>query len=620
MSHTRRASAPIRVDQAAGVVTNGPDDLVADPQLAIEAQRLEQPQQPGLGKRDAVVAKDAGGPAVTARDLVAERLDNPLNAAQLMNVMQPLPGGSIPRVIIENEIARMSADGFSETSQRDFIKEVKKLAKLKSLTGLPSAIKRHELSSEQRQDLAWIAQVVRDSTSHKPKLDLGSLSEFFGDHGLRLQWSDKHDSDKHFSSLDRGAFKSRLRVILEDVAHNGGVMTKHQLDSLLGMLEQVTDVADMKHARWMIERRVMAGQLEIPEAIEIQGRRPGDPPRVLRLRDRFDDFMGEKLVDSIDVRQIGWEARALRKAIQAAHDPTKSGDGIDREELLAAVEQARDRFLQTVEVAASDKNPDLLHYARRALDRELGGKCHVEQGHVCRNELLASIDARMGDRSDRYSRRREIEALVAEGKLTEKEAFVAHVGVTVTTTNTEYRQVLPRFDDLLGLRISSVVLAAMALVNKVITDNIGGSDAERARDEQQRLRKADERLREQRLFDARIFEDGQRLRRSNERVDGASTDLKRAQTSEIVVRRSQVRVDGARREHQQAVVFRVANRERIANVLFRGRQSRLFGAQTARTGAFNLLTTARGPEQVSRALGQINLFAGEAAKNSGPAR
>ncbi|HSI05404.1 MAG: hypothetical protein ACAI38_02220 [Myxococcota bacterium] len=602
-------------------MTSAVDELIADPQAQLEAQRLEQPtKQPGTSKSDAIVAKDAGGPAASARDIVAERLENPLNAAQLMNVKQPLPGGSIPRVIIENEIARMSADGFSETSQRDFIKEVKKLAKLKSLTGLPTKIKRQELSSEQKQDLAWIAQVVRDSTSHKPRLNLGELSEFFGDHGLRLQWSDKHDSEKHFSSLDRGAFRSRLKVILEDVAHNGGKMTKHQLDSLLGMLEQVTDVADMKHARWMIDARVMAGQLEIPESIEIPGRRPGEPSRTVHLRERFDAFMAERLRDSIDVRQLGWEARALRKAIQAAHDPTKSGDGIDREDLLAAVDEARERFMQSVEIAAADKNPDLLHYARRALDRELGRKCHNDAGHVCRRELLASIDARMGDRSDRYSRRREIEALVAEGKLTEKEAFVAHVGVTVTTTNTEYRQILPRFDDLLGLQISSIVLAAMAQTNKLISENIGGGDAERVREEQQRLRQADARLREQRLFDARIFEEGQRLRHHSERVDRASTDLQRAQTSAIVVKRTDIRVEGTRRDQQHRTVYRTAKRERVVEVLFLSRQSRLFGAQTARTGAFASLTTAKTPEQVSRALGQVNMFAGEAAKNSGPAR
>ncbi len=620
MSHTRRASAPIRVDQAGGVVISPADELIADPQLAAEAQRLDQPKQAGPGKGDAIVGKDVGGPAATARDIVAERLENPLNAAQLMNVKQPLPGGSVPRVIIENEIARMSADGFSETSQREFIKEVKKLAKLKSLTGLPTEIKSQELSPEQKQDLAWIAQVVRDSTSQRPGQDLGALSEFFGDHGLRLQWSDALDPSKHFGSLDRAAFKSRLKVILEEVAQNGGAMTKTQLESLLGMLEQVTDIADMKHARWMIEKRVLAGQLDIPEQIEVPGRRPGDPPRTVRLRDRFDDFMAERLVDSLDVRQMGFEARALRIALQAAHDPEKSGDGIDRASLLAKVEEARDRFMQSVAIAAADKNPDLLHYARRVLDRELGRKCHNQESHVCRREMLASIDARMGDRLDRYSRRREIEALVREGKLSENEAFVAHLGVTVAATTTEYRQTLVRFDDLVGMQISSIVLAAMAQTNKLIAENLGGGDPERRREEEQRLRQADERLREQRLFDARIFQEGQQLRQHNERVDRAAVDLKRAQTSEIVVKHKGARVEGARRDHQQAVVFRVAKRERIAEVLYRGRQSRLFGAQTARTGAFAALTTAKTPEQVSRALGQINLFAGEAAKNSGAPR
>ena len=81
-----------------------------------------------------------------------------------------------------------------------------------------------------------------------------------------------------------------------------------------------------------------------------------------------------------------------------------------------------------------------------------------------------------------------------------------------------------------------------------------------------------------------------------------------------------VRFEGTRRDHQRRIVYSVAKRERIVEVLFLSRQSRLFGAQTARTGAFASLTTAKTPEQVGRALGQINMFAGEAAKNSGPPR
>lgn len=607
MSHTRRASAPIRVDQSGVAVTSQVDELIADPLLQAEAQRAEAPK--GASKTDSLVAKEVGGPAVTARDVIAERLEGQAKTTALADVQKTIPNGGAPRVIVENAIARMSADGFSPQSQREFIKEVKKLSKLKSLNGMSPDMKRAELSSEQKHDLAWMADVIRDVASRESstpaaqrkqgesKLDLGELSEFFGDHGLRLRWFDKLDNERHFSSLDRTSFRSRLKVILGEVERNGGVMTKTQLDSMLGMLEQVTDIADMKFARWQIQRRVMAGQLEIPETIELPPRRPGEQPREVRLADRFDAFMAEKLDDQIDVRQIGFEARALRLALQNAHGPNNSGTGMGREELLAAVEDARERLKASIDLAAADKsNPDALFYAKRALSRELGSKCGLPEGDSCKAELLQSIDSRIGDRLDRHSRRSEIDKLVKQGKLTENEALVARLGVAVSTTNTEYRSILPRFDDVLGIQISSIVLAAMAETFRVISENIGGGTQEQVREQRLRDRLLEERLRDQRLAEDRIFNDVQRAKQSNIRLDQGRRDIKRT------------------------VFHRVETRDRLVSVLFRGRESRRLGAQTARSGAFAQLTVARTPEQVSRALGQINQFTGEAAKNSGPSR
>lgn len=609
MSHTRRASAPIRVDQSGVAVTSQVDELIADPLLQAEAQRADQPKGPGSTKTDSLVAKEVGGPAVTVRDVIAERLDGQVKTTALADVQKTIPGGSMPRVIVENAIARMSSDGFSPQSQREFIKEVKKLAKLKSLDGMSPDMKRAELSREQKQDLAWMADVIRDVASREPstpaaqrkqgesKLALDELSEFFGDHGLRLRWFDKLDNERHFGSLDRSSFRSRLKVVLGEVERNGGVMTKTQLDSLLGMLEQVTDIADMKFARWQIQRRVTAGQLEIPEVIQLPPRRAGDAPREVRLAERFEAFMAEKIDDQIDVRQIGFEARALRLALQNAHGPNNSGTGMGREELLAAVEEARERLQASIDLAAADKsNPDALFYAKRALNRELGSKCGLPEGDACKAELLQSIDSRIGDRLDRYSRRAEIDTLVKQGKLTENEALVARLGVTVSTTNTEYRSILPRFDDVLGIQIASIVLAAMAETFKVISDNIGGGTQEQVREQRLRDRLLEERLREQRLAEDRIFTDVQRLKQST------------------------LRLDQTRRGKDRVVFRHVVTRDRLAIVLFRGREGRRLGAQTARSGAFAQLTAARTPQEVGRALGQINQFTGEAAKNSGPAR
>lgn len=413
-------------------VVNDPVALDAQNSLAKLAAQAKTPANP-------VDAIGNVGPKVMLQELTFERTAPSQNPASLMRAGETVRGGHAVRAMMVQGLAELANSNFSEQSQREFVNELSRSAKTKWQPGV-----QNQLEDEHMADLAWVASTIRKVIPHgDTKLD--TMTQFFADHGMKLRSLDKVDSKMCFAQLDRGKF----RKTLNDIAERGGKMTQRDMRTLLAQLSHVKDIDDMKWAQSRLRTREKYGRLEIPNHVRAQ----------------FEQFMGKHIDDNADVAEIQLAARSLRHAL-------KNGDAV-------AVQANTADFEALIASAAANKNdPDAFFAARRVINRELG-KCgdNAEAADTCR-KLTATIDAKKGDKLDRYARNKKIESLVASGGLTRSQANVMRVGVATSVTNTEFVATMRMLDEQLKLQLGALILEAMEEMSEVFERNMRNSDDE----------------------------------------------------------------------------------------------------------------------------------------------
>lgn len=596
-------------------------------------QQLEQLHQPAPAKReskDAVVGAGVGAQVHNLDQIPQERMAAQMGALQLLQLKEPIAGGGTGRIFLERAMADLANDGFSPAAQRRFIDDMRTRLKL-TQTERDGA----HLSTTQKRDLAWVASKLRqavDFSRERPETRLDEVAEFFDEQGQRLRWFDKYNPDVHHGSLNRMEFRAEVRSIIEDAKKNhGGVLTEHHIGAVLSRLAKVSDIEDMQWARHQINRHIALEEVTIPERYVVHGRN-GRPDKVVNLREKFDAFMAKKLVSNVDVQDVALHAYMLRQALKAAHDPDAPAD--THEQRLETLKHVRDTFSTAIAAAAADKdNPDALFAARRSVCRELGEhKCGLPEADALRSELLSQIDAKLavGDRLDRYARKREIETLRKGGVITDSEASVMRLAVASSVTETEFRATTTYFDQALKLQVFTLIAKVMSEVSETIRRNMSDDEYDSAGNivvsGAEKRRRELERLLLQQQYERLVFDETQRNQLQADRVfaeAGIKVDAQhRIELKDSIADRMFAKAGVHTPTSERIQVRNTIEVKQERRAVTKSAQVREHGARTAQTGLRSMLPAAAKTTKPADAarygslLGLIAQFEAEAVRNS----